>query len=620
MPKVIDFGLAKATNQRLTERTVFTKQGLLIGTPAYMSPEQAEMTGLDVDTTTDIYSLGVVLYELLVGALPFDAKFLRAAGFDEMRRIIREDVPPTPSAKISTLSPSSKEIAHKRNTKPQTLHRSLKGELEWITMKAMEKDRTRRYVSAMAFALDVARHLDDQIVLARPPSISYRLGKVIRRNKRLATAALLTPPAVLLALFVGRSIFLSILHKQDLAQIHWTLDQSIELNTSPDQIQPDWERLLPIIKNKVREDPHGILATKARRAAVRAEVTVPAFGLLSASPPIIFGFYNSSEVATHFFDSKTDVIAVFDTQGALDGGRWVNTGWCGLLQGGSKMFSRDLQTYFPDQIDAGPHQLEFRAQLYLVDPEEISDKIKTCVTDKSFRDSIPELFLDESRQSESRSLGRFAVNLFHEYPNSFPQVVDSASLAGPVDSWFRLDRLRIYRLSLIGQAAPFVRFVWPTRNIELCYVAPSVELKAQNLVAGIELFGRFNWRMPVPIAARAHVRVGDSPASLLSFPLTFGSGKMTVSIGDGAMSWTTTPDGATPRITVDWAAFNTGDYKELPTGLPDGITPGVLHLVPSREVALQTQQFMTYLGNDLLLPIDIEIVTIKAYWQRDPCF
>jgi eukaryotic-like serine/threonine-protein kinase len=182
IPKVIDFGVAKATNQRLTEKTLFTQQGLLIGTPEYMSPEQAEMTGLDVDTTTDIYSLGVLLYQLLVGSLPFDSQTMRRAGYEEIRRIIREQEPPKPTTKLSSMGQSAKEVAERRRTDVAVLVRELRGDLDWITLKAMEKDRTRRYASCSELAADIERHLKNEPVLACPPSTIYKMQKFVRRH------------------------------------------------------------------------------------------------------------------------------------------------------------------------------------------------------------------------------------------------------------------------------------------------------------------------------------------------------------------------------------------------------------------------------------------------------
>jgi non-specific serine/threonine protein kinase/serine/threonine-protein kinase len=191
VPKIIDFGVAKATAQRLTERTMFTELGAMIGTPEYMSPEQAEMSGLDVDTRTDVYALGVILYELLTGALPFDSKELRQQGFSEIQRRIREVEPPRPSARVSTLGDKATESARMRRTEPTRLAGHLKGDLDWITMKALEKDRTRRYGSPSELAADIGRHLDHQPVLAGPPSATYRVGKFVRRHRIGVTVAAL---------------------------------------------------------------------------------------------------------------------------------------------------------------------------------------------------------------------------------------------------------------------------------------------------------------------------------------------------------------------------------------------------------------------------------------------
>jgi eukaryotic-like serine/threonine-protein kinase len=183
VPKIIDFGVAKATAQSLTERTMYTELGVLIGTPEYMSPEQAEMSGQNVDTRTDVYSLGAILYELLVGALPFDPKDLRRAGFDEIRRKIREQDPPKPSTKLSTMGEASTTQAHNRRTERPALIRQLRGDLDWITMKALEKDRTRRYGSPAELAADIDRYLHHQPIVARPPSAVYKAKKFVRRHR-----------------------------------------------------------------------------------------------------------------------------------------------------------------------------------------------------------------------------------------------------------------------------------------------------------------------------------------------------------------------------------------------------------------------------------------------------
>jgi serine/threonine protein kinase/Tfp pilus assembly protein PilF len=197
VPKIIDFGIAKATGHRLAQRTLFTEQGQLIGTPEYMSPEQAEMSALDVDTRTDIYSLGVMLYELLAGVLPFDSRALRSAAFGEIQRIIREAEPPKASTRLSTLKETRGEIAQKRKTDADSLLRQLRGDLDWITMKAMAKDRTRRYASASELAADIERHLRQEPVLASPPSTLYRVRKYVKRHKLGVAAAAVVAAAVL---------------------------------------------------------------------------------------------------------------------------------------------------------------------------------------------------------------------------------------------------------------------------------------------------------------------------------------------------------------------------------------------------------------------------------------
>jgi tetratricopeptide (TPR) repeat protein len=186
VPKVIDFGIAKAVHQQLTDGSVYTQISQMVGTPLYMSPEQAQRTGQDVDTRTDVYSLGVLLYELLTGATPFDKERFQESGLDEVKRIIREEEPPKPSTRLSTLGETGialDTIAETHHTDLRTLTRELSGELDWIVMKALEKDRNRRYESASDFGKDVQRYLDDEPVEACPPSTAYRLGKFYRRNK-----------------------------------------------------------------------------------------------------------------------------------------------------------------------------------------------------------------------------------------------------------------------------------------------------------------------------------------------------------------------------------------------------------------------------------------------------
>jgi len=203
VPKVIDFGVAKATQGRLTEGTLFTQFEQMIGTPLYMSPEQAEITSLDVDTRSDIYSLGVLLYELLTGRTPLDTATMARAGMDEVRRLIREVDPPRPSARLKTLDGNElTSMAKRRHTDATKLPGALRGDIDWIVMKCLEKDRKRRYDTANGLASDLQRHLCNDVVMARPPTTAYLLSKLVRRN----TVAFAAAGAIVISLVIGVAV------------------------------------------------------------------------------------------------------------------------------------------------------------------------------------------------------------------------------------------------------------------------------------------------------------------------------------------------------------------------------------------------------------------------------
>jgi hypothetical protein len=212
MPKIIDFGISKATEARLTDKMLFNSSSSLlglIGTPAYMSPEQALMNGVDIDTRSDIYSLGVLLYELLTGRPPFEAGELLRSGFDEMRRTLREKEPPRPSSRLHSLPPGElRKVAESRRAEPRGLVALLRHELDWVVMKALEKDRSRRYETANGLAMDIQRHLGHEPVMARPPTRLYRFQKLVRRNRVLFAAGGAVTAALVAGLGTSTWLFL----------------------------------------------------------------------------------------------------------------------------------------------------------------------------------------------------------------------------------------------------------------------------------------------------------------------------------------------------------------------------------------------------------------------------
>jgi serine/threonine protein kinase len=227
VPKVIDFGVAKAVNQKLVEETFLTEYGVLIGTPGYMSPEQADPNGADVDTTSDIYSLGILLYELLVGAVPFDPKVLRKAGYGEMRRIIREEETPRPTARLDSLGAQVNDIATRHGTTPAGLKKQVRGELDWITVRPMEKERSRRYASASELAADIECHLRDEPVTASPPGAVYRVSKFIRKRRGPVAGTLST--CLILVVSLGLAVVADAVNEID-RTFKSTLELAYSLN------------------------------------------------------------------------------------------------------------------------------------------------------------------------------------------------------------------------------------------------------------------------------------------------------------------------------------------------------------------------------------------------------
>jgi serine/threonine protein kinase len=227
VPKVIDFGVAKAIDQRLTERTLFTQFGAIVGTPEYMSPEQAELSGLDVDTRSDIYSLGVLLYELLTGSTPLERDKLRAAGYAEILRRIKEEEPPKPSTRISHSGNRLTTIAATRATEPTRLTKLVRGELDWIVMKSLAKERNRRYETASGFARDVERYLAGDPVDAGPPSALYRMRKYARKHRGPLAAGVAFAVLLLASTIVSASLAIRAMRAESTAREQAAIAQAV---------------------------------------------------------------------------------------------------------------------------------------------------------------------------------------------------------------------------------------------------------------------------------------------------------------------------------------------------------------------------------------------------------
>ena len=283
VPMVIDFGIAKATSQRLTDKTLFTEFRQFLGTPEYMSPDQAEISGLDVDTRTDIYSLGVLLYELLTGTTPFDATTLRKASYGEIQRIIREDEPPKPSTRVATLAAQGSGTAHHRYLEPAALSKLMRGDLDWIVMKAMDKDRTRRYQTASDFATDIERHLNDEPVLAGPPGVAYKFSKFVRRHRAGVLAGSVVVAALVIGFVLATTFYFQASHERDAARVEKARAdqeaarsqriadflQDLFLSTDPTRAlvrDVDVERVIATARDVFGDDHGTVAATLSSRA------------------------------------------------------------------------------------------------------------------------------------------------------------------------------------------------------------------------------------------------------------------------------------------------------------------------------------------------------------------
>jgi hypothetical protein len=277
VPKVIDFGIAKATEQRLTDKTLFTSYAQLMGTPAYMSPEQMELSGLNLDTRSDIYSLGVLLYELLTGRTPFDTADLLKVGVDELRRTVREQEPLSPSAKLKTLNNEElTKTARRLRIEAPRLVSQLRGDLDWIVLKCLEKDRTRRYATATGLAEDIERYLHEEAILARPPSRLYRMQKLIRRNR----IVVLSGATAVMALLVGStiSIWLLIKEREALRSAETASAKETQLRREAESREKITRAALLASQEKYEEADRLMAETRQEKPSIEGETVLRTLG------------------------------------------------------------------------------------------------------------------------------------------------------------------------------------------------------------------------------------------------------------------------------------------------------------------------------------------------------
>ncbi|MCA9265346.1 MAG: serine/threonine protein kinase, partial [Planctomycetales bacterium] len=434
VPKIIDFGVAKALSQKLTDRTVYTNFQAFLGTPLYASPEQASLSNVDVDTRSDVYSLGVLLYELVTGSTPFDKSRLQKAGYEEIYRIIREQEPAKPSTKISTLGNDAADISTRRSTDPSKLVQAVRGDLDWIVMKALEKDRGRRYEGASNFAEDIDRLLIGEAISARPPSTLYQLSKVAQRHR----VPLLVGTGLAIAVIGGLSIGL-------LRERAWRQDLASAIERQ-EQTHKDLERLLTLYVDDLTDAAlYQVVEGQVDRATGLAKRLDEVTSTLERTPTSIANIHFIDGLATFFGGNERaahEILTVAREASPDQRAIKAMAGLCQLYSAGDIEYERIMEELRRSPPSQDPYDNLFYgfAELYR-DPVYAAHVIDQAVT------AEPSAIGHAIR---SVAYGHLAIQTGkHEYFEQSKISSDKATAEAPMNAWVMFVRLFLYQNGMV---------------------------------------------------------------------------------------------------------------------------------------------------------------------------